>query len=82
MKISSNPDLIETSNLEVDRRVPRKERAGRSGWRLGDRLGVAVQRGVGSGGTFRAGGRLRGEREKVENLWDGRGVRDGTGVES
>ena len=28
-----------------------KERVGRNGWRLGDRL-----RGVGSGGTFRAGG--------------------------
>ena len=36
-----------------------KERVGRSGWRLGDRLRVAVQRGVGSGGTFRAGGPTR-----------------------
>ena len=60
--------------------VPRKERVGRSGWRLGDRLGVTVQRGVGSGGTFKAGGptrtdsskeqggRLRGERERETKL--------------
>ena len=36
--------------------MPRKERVGRRGWRLGDRLGVAVQRGIGSGGTFKARG--------------------------
>ena len=49
--------------------MPRKERVGRSGWRLGDRLGVTVQRGVGSGGTFKAGGPTRTDSSKEQGGW-------------
>ena len=54
--------------------VPRKERVGRSGWRLGDRLewrykeglGAAARSGQGDRRFRGEGGRLRGEREKVD----------------
>ena len=54
--------------------MPRKERVGRSGWRLGDRLewrskeglGVAAHLGQGDRWFRGEGGRLRGEREKVD----------------
>ncbi len=51
MKYSSNSDLIETSNRRGS------EECRESEWvEAGGPTGVAVQRGVGSGGTFRAGG--------------------------
>ena len=66
VKISSNPDPIETSNLGVDRRSAAKRKGSKEWVEAGGPTGS----GGGSGGTFRARGpavqRRRGTAERRE----------------